>query len=279
MRLIKLTYLLLLLGIILQSPGYARELTYAAVSVQDREATIAAHRDMVDTLADAIQRPIRISYNVDHAHIIDDFIAGNIDIVYLGPLPYVAMARRYEHHEILVTINEAAGCPWYRCTIVRAFDGPETLSNRSDPVALTNPLSTCGYLSVAYLLQQEDIQLEQLPYSFVGSHDQVALEVIRGRYAIGGVKAEIAKKYHGLLLEVTALTPPLPGFVLVANRATLTEDDTILLRTALTHTTTDTYQLWDVGSNGFSYISRSAFDLLQGMITPTFDKLFMEQTP
>ncbi len=279
MRLIRLTYLLLLLGILLQSPGYAKELTYAAVSVQDREATIAAHRDMVDTLADAIKRPIRISYDVDHAQIIDDFIAGNIDIAYLGPLPYVAMARRYDNHEILVTINEAPGCPWYRCTIVRAFDGPEILNNLSGPVALTNPLSTCGYLSVAYLLKQEDIQLEQLPYSFVGSHDQVALEVIRGRYAIGGVKEMIAKKYHGLLLEVMALTPPLPGFVLVANRATLTEGDTIVLRTALTHANSDTYKLWDIGSNGFSYISRSAFDLLKEMTTPTFNSLFMEQAP
>jgi len=279
MRLIKVTYLLMLLGMLYQTPGYAAHLTYAAVSVQDRETTIAAHRDIVDTLSKAINHTIRISYVADHRQIIADFIAGNIDIAYLGPLPYVAMARRYHNHEILVTVNESAGRPWYRCALVRAFDGPDNLDTFAGSVALTNPLSTCGFLSVDYLLRQKGVQLEQLPYAFIGSHDQTALEVIRGRYAIGGVKEEIAVKYRGLLLEVMALTPPLPGFVLVANRATLTEEDTIILRKALTHTDYTTYQQWDIGRQGFSYLAESAFDQLDQMLTPVFERLFLEQAP
>lgn len=281
MKIIPCTVFLIVLMINLSSAAVVQAqgreaLVYTAVSVQDREATIAAHRDVVTALSNALSRDITIDYEIDHRQVVVDFINGKIDIAYFGSLPYVAMARRYNNYEILAAVNEDTGRPWYRCTLVRAFDGPTDLDKLKGSIALTNPLSTCGYLSVSTLLQQHNLDLEKIPYYFIGTHDDVALAVIRGEYAVGGVKDIIARKYEALLLEVMATTPLLPGSLLVANRETLSDAEIALLRTALTNTHLGTYETWGIGSHGFSSVDHSDYARIDEMMSLPFEWMLLE---
>lgn len=161
-------------GLALLSPVFAQDstkLVYTAVSPHDREATISSHRDIVNVLSSTLGREIQIVYEIDHRRIIADFAAGHIDIAYLGPLPLAVLARRYDNFDILAAVNEDDGRPYYRCALVRAFDGPATVAEVLGNIALTNPISTCGYLSVSNLLAKHDLNIEDFSYSFIGTHD------------------------------------------------------------------------------------------------------------
>jgi phosphonate transport system substrate-binding protein len=274
--------LAILVVLVAFSPAFSQSrtaLVYSAVSIQDREATIAAHKDVVATLSAAIGSHIQIVYEVDQRKVVTDFVNGRIDIAYFGPLSYVAMARRYSDYEILAVVNEEDGRPHYRCALVRAFDGPARIGEIDGTIALTNPLSTCGYLATSVLLRRHGLDIEQLPYSFVGTHDDVALAVIRGEYVVGGVKDSVARKYAGLLLEVMATSDLLPGQLLIANRATLTEEQIVALRRALTHAEPAEKARWGIGATGFSIVSQVDYLLIDEMMTPSFEEQFMEMMP
>lgn len=158
-----------------------------------------------------------------------------MDLAYLGPLPYVELRARFERAEPLIHFNEASGKPMYTCAIVSFADSPLNLKDlKGRRIALTQPLSTCGYLSVNGLLQEHGSDLAHNRYRYLDKHDAVALAVIRGEFDAGGIKTAIGKKYTHLGLTILAETPPLPAFALVANTATLSKEKMEAIRVSLT---------------------------------------------
>ena len=253
----------------------SRSLTYSAVAVLDHEATIAAHIGIVSALSQALKAQLRIVVDRDHQTLVNDFISGEVDIAYLGPLPYVVILQEYPDLVVLAAINEESGLAEYRCALISAYDGPVSVSDVSGRIALTSPMSTCGYLSMAHMLASHGIDIEKQDYRFIGSHDQVALGVIGGQYVAGCVKDMIAQKYQGLLLQVLDTTPSLPGFVLVANRNSFSSTEIKQMRSALLQAKPDNYKAWGVGNYGFTSADQLDYALIDVLMTPEFRKLFM----
>ena len=252
-----------------------RSLSYSAVTVRDREATIAAHTGIVSVLSAVLKADIQIIVDRDNQTLVNDFIRGEVDIAYLGPLPFAVIYRNYSELEVLAAVNEESGLAEYRCVLVSAYDGPGKAEDVNGRMALTSPMSTCGYLSMADILATHRIDIETLDYSFIGSHDQVALGVIGGHYVAGGVKDIVAEKYQGLLLQVIGRTPLLPGFVLVANRSSLSGTEIEQIRLALLQTKQEDYQSWGVGNYGFSSAEHLDHEQINTLMTPEFRNLFM----
>lgn len=273
---VSLIALVLLLTSVTTLHAKPHPLTYSAVTVRDREATIAAHTGIVTMLSGALDREVRIIVDRDNQSLVKDFIRGEVDIAYLGPLPFAVIYRNYPDLEVLVAVNEESGLAEYRCAMVSAYDGPISAGEVGGHIALTSPMSTCGYLSMAHIFATHGIDIEKLDYSFIGSHDQVALGVIRGHYTVGGVKDIVAEKYQGLLLQVLDSTPPLPGFVLVANRNTFSAAEMEQMRTTLLHAESADYQSWGVGNYGFSSAEYLDYGLIDTLMTPAFRSRFME---
>ncbi len=92
--------------------------------------------------------------------------------------------------------------PGYRCALVK-FAG-DTLSPKATlKVALTQPTSTCGYTKTKVLVNDYlHTNLDTMLYRYVGTHDEVALSIIRGDFQMGGMKESIAKEYASLGLGV-----------------------------------------------------------------------------
>lgn len=108
-------------------------------------------------------------------------------------------------------------------------------------VALTQPLSTCGYLAVNSLLNNK---LQDYKYKYLGKHDEVALSIIKGEYDIGGVKTSIVKDYYHLGLEEISRTDNLPGFTLVGNSKTLSKNELNELQNILLNINKQEYSTW-----------------------------------
>jgi phosphonate transport system substrate-binding protein len=237
-------FLLILIG-----PGVphaAESLRFASMELESREVVIREFSPLLKWMEKGLGRPIHIAYHENYDDILDAFAKRQIDLAYLGPLPYVLLRDRYPAAEPMIRFNEADGGAGYRC-VLAAFRGDAIrlagLRNRT--IGLTQPLSTCGPLSVdALLRKQAGFGLEQTRQRLLGNHQNVAQAIVGGEVAAGGLKESIAKKYAGLGLEVLASTASLPGFALIVNRATLNDAQVASLRRHLLAAPPSVYRLW-----------------------------------
>ncbi|PID39435.1 MAG: ABC transporter substrate-binding protein [Proteobacteria bacterium] len=215
--------------------AHAETLRFAPLPMQNRETVVKQFRPMTSFLEKKLSTTIVYEYSDGYADLLEKFLQKKIDLAYLGPLPYVELRRSYEQAEPLVRFKEKSGNTTYTCSLVTfpdAFFDPYVAEHRK--IALTQPLSTCGYLSVSGLLRERGSSLEDNAYRYVGKHDAVALSVLQGQFDAGGLKTAIAGEYTHLGLQMVAETPPLPAFALVGNTATLKADQMARIRRLLT---------------------------------------------
>lgn len=211
----------------------ARSFTFAPLPMEQPETVVKQVRPMLAYLEKHIAADLRIEYLGDYADILKKFQAGTLDLAYLGPLPYVALREKYAQAEPVVHFMEKSGKASYSCAIVVAESKVPLASLKGKKIALTQPLSTCGYLSTDGLLRRGGVNLEQTRYRYLDKHDEVALAVARGEYDAGGLKTAIGKKYAHMGLVIAAETAALPGFALIANGRTLDAATIAALRKAL----------------------------------------------
>ena len=207
---------------------------FAPLPMENREALVLQFRPMIEYLEQKLNRPIVFDFSESYDKILEKFQAGKIDLAYLGPLPYVELRSQADFAEPLIHFREASGEPMYTCAIVTLADNPLSLQGLRDKhIALTQPLSTCGYLSVNGLLLETNSSLELNRYRYLDKHDAVALAVIRSEFDLGGVKTAIGKRYTHMGLKILAQTPPFPGFGLIGNANTLNAETMESIRQAM----------------------------------------------
>ncbi len=254
---------LLVCLVMLSGPAAGRELVYAPLPIEQPETVIAANRPLVSYLSKQLNLPITIRYEKDYEDILRLFQQGKIDIVHLGPLPYVILKNNYAKAVPLAAINEADGKGTYTCAMVTAFDGPVSVKQVRRSIAFSQPLSTCGHLTAGYLLDKHGIKLEALHHEYLGNQDQVALAVVKGNYEVGTIKTAVAKKYRNLTLRIIEETPAFPGFLLVANKATVTPEQISKISKILLSTTAKDSAGLVLGRYGFSPAIDSSYDLIR----------------
>ena len=228
-------WLVILIGWCLPGAVFALEtVRFAPLPMENRETVVKQFRPLTDYLQQRLGISIEYVYADNYADILEKFRNGAIDLAYLGPLPYVELRASYPQAEPLVHFKEASGKTTYTCALVAFTDAEFPLKNLANKrVALTQPLSTCGYLSANGLLRRHGSSLEHNRYRYLGKHDAVALAVVQGQFEIGGLKTAIGKKYAHLGLSILDETGPLPSFAMTANKATLKPDLVNQIRHAL----------------------------------------------
>lgn len=237
----KMTQLLLTVACVLlatvshaQTVQPTEPLTFAPLPMETPETVASQWKPALDYLGKALGAPLRIEYSDNYERILEKFKTGKLDLAYLGPLPYVTLKERFPAAMPVVHFNEKDGQPSYTCAIVALAERKlATKDLRGKKIALTQPLSTCGYLTTDGLLRRAGSDLEKNRYRYLDKHDAVALAVARGDYDAGGVKTTIGQKYAHLGLQVISESLPLPAFSLVANGQRLSPERIAAIRTAL----------------------------------------------
>lgn len=213
----------------------AETLVFAPLPMKQPEEVVKHFKPMLSYLEQTLGITIEVDYSSSYQEILDKFRRGRIDLAYLGPLPYVTLKENFAPATPLVHFLEKSGKPSYTCAIITAAGNNKPLSAMKGlRIALTQPLSTCGYLSTDGLLHKAGRSLEQNRYRYVDKHDEVALAVARGDFDAGGLKTAIARQYAHLGVQVVAETAPLPAFALIANSRKLNTQRMEALRRALT---------------------------------------------
>jgi len=198
------------------------------------ETVASQWKPALNYLGKALGTPLRIEYSESYATVLEKFQNNKLDLAFLGPLPYLTLKERFPAAIPVVHFNEKDGRPNYTCAIVSLDERNLAASDlRGKTIALTQPLSTCGYLSTDGLLSRAGTSLEQNRYRYFDKHDAVAIAVARGDFDAGGLKTTIAQKYTHLGLRIIAESPPLPAFTLIANGERLSPERITALRAAL----------------------------------------------
>ena len=223
----------------------AESLSFAPLPMENPESVVGQWAPLLTYIEQSLGVSVRIEYSTSYREILDKFKAGKIDLAYLGPLPYVTLKEKYAPTTPIVHFNEKNGKPTYTCAIVAPADAKFALKDgKGKKIALTQALSTCGYLSTDGLLRQSGSRLEKNKYRYLGAHDEVALAVIRGEFDAGGLKTAIGRKYAHLGLAVIAETDPLPGFALIANATKLKGERIAQIQQALISADADLRSRW-----------------------------------
>ena len=203
----------------------AETLRFAPLPMEKRETVLSRFRPLTEYLSHKLQVKIDYVYAPDYAKLLAKFRRSEIDIAYLGPLPYVELRDSYPEAKPLLFFKESPSTVTYTCALVTFPDNNfDAWHGKAQKIALTQPLSTCGYLSTNGLMRNYGNSLAANNYRYIGTHDEVALAVIRGDYAAGGLKTTVARKYSHMGLFILSETPPLPAFALVVNTRTLTAE-------------------------------------------------------
>lgn len=221
-------------GLVLGTPVHAQTIRFAPLPMENRETVIKQFRPMTAYLEQRLGVSIEYVYSDNYSDIIQKFQQSQVDVAYLGPLPYVELRAAFFQAAPLVRFKETSGKTTYTCALATFADDRFDFKDAENrKIALTQPLSTCGYLSVSGLMRDFGNSLEKNQYRYIGKHDAVALSVIRGEFDAGGLKTAIARKYAHMGLQVVAETPPLPAFALVGNTRTLSSQLISLIRREL----------------------------------------------
>ena len=211
-------------------------LVFAAVPITNKKNTFKTFYPMIKSLENKLNKKILFYYSDDYEEILKDFKNSKIDLAYLGPLPYIQLKNDYPFAQLLINFKNKENLSTYSCSLVKFLK-----NENMKKVALTQGLSTCGYLSVNSLLNNK---LENYEYKYLGEHDEVALSIIRGEFDMGGIRTSIIKDYYHLGLEEISRTNNFPGMALVANAKTLDPVYLNEIKEILIDIKKDEFSLW-----------------------------------
>ncbi|MET0051139.1 MAG: PhnD/SsuA/transferrin family substrate-binding protein [Candidatus Thiodiazotropha sp.] len=231
-----ITALLSLFLSVSMSNVQGRELRFAPLPLENKNVIHEQYQGLVSYLSKKSGYRLKMRFYKDYAKIIEAFSNDQIDIAYLGPLPYVILKKQFSAQEPIVCFRDTQGEASYTCSLVVFGDSGLTLDKlKGVQIGLTQPYSTCGYLAVSQMLDEAGLSIENDDNTahYAGSHSQAALGGIRGEYDVAGIKTAISKRYAHLGLQTIAESQPYPGFALIANTNTMSREEITTLRNIL----------------------------------------------
>ncbi len=232
---ILVVHILLLPLLFCSLSAYAADLTFAPLPMEQKEKVLRQIAPMLHYLEKTTNDHFIIKYFDNYADILHDFQQNIIDLAFLGPLPYVQLRAQFPEAEPVVRFLNKQGQATYTCSLITGVESGVATAGalKGKRIGLTQPHSTCGYLCTGQLLQQAGFNIEDTRFHYTGSHQEVALAVVRGEYDAGGIKTSIGKMYTHLGLRFLSETKPLPGFLLVANKKTVSGEQIESIRKSL----------------------------------------------
>lgn len=185
-------------------------------------------------LSQALGQPVAVRVGVNYDEHIAAVGRDEVDIAFMGPVPYVKMISRYGPKPLLARF-EVNGDPNLYGTIVTRSQSPlrSIKELKGHSFAFGDPESTMSHIMPRHLLMEAGVTVNTLSeFRFLGSHHNVALAVLAGDFDAGAVKREVFDEFEGKGLRLLALTPPTPDHLFLA-RSTLPLQQIQRLREAL----------------------------------------------
>ena len=169
---------------------------------------------------------IKLEYKLEQNYedILHSIIEKRIDFAVLGPLPWLKLNAQYPHLQPIVFFKRSDGRINYKCVLSK-FIGHSVDIQKPLKIALTQPLSTCGYYQTSILVEQKyNVNLSQQYYRYTNSHTNAIKSVVLGEFDLAGSSDSYANNYRNMGIEIVAESSWMPGFALYANTETVAQN-------------------------------------------------------
>lgn len=145
---------------------------------------------------------------------------GAFDFAYISPVIYVDAQKQYGLQPLAIIAND--GKPTYHGVITvkkgSSITSLAQLKGRKFAFGARN--SNMNHTVPLWMLLSAGVKLTDLKeYGFLKTHDNVAMNIVKGTFDAGGMQPDIAEKYRAQGLEVIATSPELPEHVFVATKS------------------------------------------------------------
>lgn len=177
-------------------------------------------KPIADYVSRKVGKPVELRIGKTYAEAADLVGKGDVDFAFIGPSLYVEARSKYNVTPLAQIMND--GKPSFNGVIVvKKGSGIFSIKNlKGRSFAFGDRESTLTHIVPLYMLMDAGVQLSDLKqYSFVGTHDNVALNVVRGSSDAAGLQPDVAAKYKDHGLEVIARSADLPEHVFVATKS------------------------------------------------------------
>jgi phosphonate transport system substrate-binding protein len=264
MRYLKKVFLILFLMVISTSVWSKDTIYFAPLPMKKAKKIVQDLLPLVEYLQEKLSVEIKFNYKSDYGDILKGFENNTIDIAVLGPLPYVILKSHYSYVEPIVLFKQKNGSTHYRCVLSKFVEDDINVS-KPIKIALTQPLSTCGYyMSKKLLKKRYNIDIKDQYYKYTMSHTNAMTGALKGEFDIAGASEFIAQKYESLGMETVAQSELLPGFSIVVNTTTLSADMIQRLRDALLSIPPSSLKAWGGKSRyGLSRANAHLYDSIK----------------
>jgi phosphonate transport system substrate-binding protein len=218
----RLCLLLFFLGLLPSSPGRAAEppLELWIHPYLHAPELVRRFTPLARYLESKTGRKIEIRISSSYENHEERLGEDRADLGFVGPFSYVQMTERHGGKTILASLEGKGKAVFHGVIAVRS-DAPirtiRDLAGKS--FAFGDKESTMGTLVPRFMLQEAGLEIKQLSrYSFLRSHNDVALAVLGGFYDAGGLKEEVFHEYAPRGLRILAKSPPIPEHLFLAGK-------------------------------------------------------------
>ena len=173
---------------------------------------------LVQEIEVRVKHPVRISIAKDYNEHIRRIGRDDLDMAYMGPVSYVKMVKEFGGKPLLAR-QELNGRPTFQgCIFIRKDSDIQSLKDlKGKRFAFGRPESTMSYMVPLFMLIKAGVQLNDLQaYSYLGSHNNVALSVLVGDFDAGAVKQAVFDRYEEKGLKLLTRTPAISEHLFVA---------------------------------------------------------------
>lgn len=209
-------WLLLAASLLTASPAAAGE--KLVMGVHPFKPAVELHKTfkpIADALSAKLGRPVELQIGKSYEDTAERLGSGAFDFSYLGPNIYAKYGPKYGLRPLAQIVN--AGSPTFKGVIVAKKGGAiRSLADlRGRRFAFGDRDSTLTHVVPVYMLVEAGVHVVDLgKFAFIGTHDNLALNVVAGTFDAAGLMPDIAAKYPDL--QVIATSPALPEHVFVA---------------------------------------------------------------
>jgi phosphonate transport system substrate-binding protein len=180
----------------------------------------AIYKPIVNYVSKKIGKPVELRIGRTNSEIVDLLGKGEIDFSFIGPALYVETTSKYKITPLAQIVND--GKPtFYGVIVVKKGSGITSLkAMKGKTFAFGERDSTLSHIMPLYMLMEAGVRLADLKqFAFLGSHDNVALNVVRGSFDAAGLQPDVATKYKDQGLEIIARSVDLPEHVFAASKS------------------------------------------------------------
>jgi len=213
---------------------FAQNIKFAPLPKEKAETLEKDYKPFLAWLSKETGDEYELVMSVDYPDLINKIKSGEIDIAYLGPLPYALIRQHTDSVSPIVKFLDKKANSSYTCSIVvEKNSGIKSVKELyGKKISLPQKYSTCGYYSASIAFNEQNLEVNN--YSFDGNHANVALSVLLGESKGGSLQTTYFDKYAYLGLEKIYESGKLPGFLLAANKQKLSNEKIAQIKNTIT---------------------------------------------